>query len=599
MLSFGPWVEKNCFELLPFICYDDDIVYETSVSNVTNLTSVSATLTWQPVPDVINYRLEVKGVKEMTRNLTNVTDGLFNLTPGTQYTVQVFPIKCGRDLNAQEFFFTTIPNKVENFTVLSQNETRTLYLSWDKPFGNIDLFEIHYSGKEIKTKKTHAKVVNLTPGVLYTFNITSVAAGPDSTRSEKSTITVYTKPGKVSNLKASDNSQEWLLLSWDSPEGDATHYWVKALDENNILRFNQTVTGRQVNVTNLPISQNITLSVIALANGTLKGDNVTIYTYTAPGQISDLVLKSTHDTVTADWNAPHLGKSSSFNIELKVGSETKKYNVHERTKTFHNLNTAANYTVIVSISNGHVDGLPVQDSIFTLPLPPTHPKIPFADKEHITFSWTAPANSLNVTYVVEIKSDFYHYNTSAVVHHHTQYNFTGLKSGTKYDLTVKTKAGGNYSVTADISHCTDAKCCQTCQLTACVAVATTAAALTMAVLLCLALCASYSFVIMNLSSVMWTSAPQAEQTSKTSGQELQQCQKEHHEVKLMLHAVTQGDRCQTDISNISVCTLTFYTQCSSHAVCRLQVQGVSGRLALVEESLLLLFGGTAGQLSVE
>lgn len=77
------------------------------MSNVTNLTSVSATLTWQPVPDVINYRLEVKGVEEMTRNLTNVTDGLFNLTPGTQYTVQVFPIKCGRDLNAQEFFFTT------------------------------------------------------------------------------------------------------------------------------------------------------------------------------------------------------------------------------------------------------------------------------------------------------------------------------------------------------------------------------------------------------------------------------------------------------------------------------------------------------------
>lgn len=89
-----------------------------------------------------------------------------------------------------------------------------------------------------------------------------------------------------------------------------------------------------------------------------------------------------------------------------------------------------------------------------MPLPPTHPKIPFADKEHITFSWTAPANSLNVTYVVEIKSDFYHYNMSAVVHHHTQYNFTGLKSGTKYDLAVKTKAGGNYSVPADISHCT-------------------------------------------------------------------------------------------------------------------------------------------------
>lgn len=101
------WISHVIYQLTLLLSFPDDIVYETSVSNVTNLTSVSATLTWQPVPDVINYRLEVKGVEEMTRNLTNVTDGLFNLTPGTQYTVQVFPIKCRRDLNAQEFFFTT------------------------------------------------------------------------------------------------------------------------------------------------------------------------------------------------------------------------------------------------------------------------------------------------------------------------------------------------------------------------------------------------------------------------------------------------------------------------------------------------------------
>ncbi|KAG8005861.1 Fibronectin [Nibea albiflora] len=387
MLSFGPWVEKNCFELLPYICYDDDLTFETNATSVTNLTSVSATLTWRPVLDVTDYKLEVKGHPEQGRNLTNVTHGLDDLTPGTRYSVHVFPIKCGRDLKAQEFSFTTIPNKVENLTVLSQNETSTLYLRWDKPVGNVDVYRILYSGKKFETNNTHAKVGDLTPGGLYTFTAISVATGPNSTESKESTITVYTKPGQASNLTVSNNTQESLQLSWLRPSGNTTGYRVKALDENNTVRYDQKVKGTKANVTGLPRSQKITLSVVALANDTLEGDNKTTFSYTDRAQMD--------------------------------GSTEESYNTSVRMKKFHGLKTAAKYTVIVYIINGDISGSAVQCSIFTLPLQPTDPRISSHGKDYITFSWTAPANSSTVSYVAEIKSQFYGYHALKVVKQHS------------------------------------------------------------------------------------------------------------------------------------------------------------------------------------
>ena len=47
-----------------------------------------------------------------------------------------------------------------------------------------------------------------------------------------------------------------------------------------------------------------------------------------------------------------------------------------------------------------------------------------------------------------------------------------------------------------------------------------------------------------VSSVTWTAAPEADHTSKTPEMQLterlQRCQKEHHDLSLMLQTVTQG-----------------------------------------------------------
>lgn len=79
--------------------------------NVTNITFESANLTWMIAPGGIShYRVEVKGQKDnytLVEIVYDLTYSLSNLTAGTSYSVQVFPVKCDRDLNPENATFYT------------------------------------------------------------------------------------------------------------------------------------------------------------------------------------------------------------------------------------------------------------------------------------------------------------------------------------------------------------------------------------------------------------------------------------------------------------------------------------------------------------
>ncbi len=109
---------KLCISYLHFIfiLFSDRFLGRT---DVTNVTSSGAVLTWLPGPgDISHYRLEVEGNNEtLMENLANLTYHLTNLTAGTHYFVKVFPVKCERDLNPQEVAFYT-GEFAENNTVI-------------------------------------------------------------------------------------------------------------------------------------------------------------------------------------------------------------------------------------------------------------------------------------------------------------------------------------------------------------------------------------------------------------------------------------------------------------------------------------------------
>nr|XP_020441557.1 receptor-type tyrosine-protein phosphatase eta-like [Monopterus albus] len=455
VLRFGAWVERNCLDLLPFVCYEDRFTGQVNKSNVT---SSSASLAWQPGPgNISHYRLEVNGDKNVTcDNLTYHLD-LDSLTPGTRYEVKVFAVKCERDLNPQVVSFYTKPGQVKNLKDTMVTDT-SITLSWNKPDGNVDFYLIEFNNRLINSSTTNTTVVDLTPGNLYTFTVTSRVAD-NSLWSEESRTNVYTRPGKVSNLMVSDNTNMSLVLSWAPPVGNTSGFWVKAMNDNNHDLFQRKMSKTELNVTvtNLPEGTRITLSVTALANGFLEGDNETIVSYTAPGPISNLSLSTTSSSLNATW-VPHAGSHSNFTIELQLDGKTTRTTLTTTPNvTFGDLKTAANYTVIVCSVSGQFKSPPVQSSIFTLPTPPSNAVANSSNKNSIVFNWKAPANIATAKYNVTLSSTFWGQRWSDTVVNQLSYTFDGLTSGTKYYFEVRTVAGQQESDPATVTHYTVAE----------------------------------------------------------------------------------------------------------------------------------------------
>ncbi|XP_074518447.1 receptor-type tyrosine-protein phosphatase eta [Halichoeres trimaculatus] len=453
MLSFGAWVERDCSTPLPFVCYEERF---SSKPNVTNVTSSSANLTWERGPgDITHYRVEVNG-KNVSMESTNQTLDLTNLTAGSHQAVKVFAVKCGRELHPQDTDFYTTPNKVLNLKVASETET-SISLNWTKPDGNVDFYVVKLEDKQIKNETVDAVdpvIKQLVPGNLHTITVLSGIKGKPEL-SEESEIDAYTKPGKVSNLTARNNTNTWLLLTWEKPEGNSTLYNVTAEDRGVDYSPKYLVSETQVNVTKLRAGSNITLSVRAVVNETLHGDKVTIHSYTAPEPVSDLTLKSGHNNITASWKPPD-SIFLSFTVKLQLDGiviKTKR-NVTEPKEYFQGLESGAKYTVIVYAVSEHLESPPETRSKFTLPAPPVNLTVPDFGTDTITLRWDAPSDAAKSNFLVHISSSFWGYSPDEVEVNTTSYKFVGLKSGTNYALRVRTVADEEKSDSVYLRHST-------------------------------------------------------------------------------------------------------------------------------------------------
>ncbi|XP_071400376.1 receptor-type tyrosine-protein phosphatase H-like [Centroberyx affinis] len=460
LLSFGPWVERNCWELLPYICYDDRFYGNISV---TDLSSNSVALRWSAGPgNISSYRVEVKGDFNHTVNLSNLTYELVNLMAGSFYSVQVFAIKCERDLNSQTYAFYTMPGNVQNLTVTMVTET-SVSMNWSRPVGNVGFYKIEVAGQpdlENCSTTENGTVSGLTPGDLYTFHV--ITGVTDKSKwAERVSATTYTKPSKVSNLTVSGNQNVSLQLSWEAPKGITTGYRVTALDLNNSTLYNKTV-GQvlSVKVTDLPPGTELSLSVTALANGSLEGDPATIVGFTAPGPILSLNLTSTTDSISASWFVPPQGKYELFMVELQLKGSNENRTENSTSTTVHlsDLKTGAEYTLTVYTAKGHLRSQPVVGSTFTMPSQPTMLIITSFNKSHMTLEWTPPRNVLQTAqYVICVRTNFWGHSWNQTVNSSNNFTFDDLKAGTKYDFEVRTKAGELRSDPATVSQHTEAE----------------------------------------------------------------------------------------------------------------------------------------------
>ncbi|MED6232830.1 hypothetical protein ATANTOWER_002985 [Ataeniobius toweri] len=429
--------------------------------NVSNITSSSVSLQWDQGPgDLSHYRLQVAAADwNLTVELHNLNFELNNLTAGTRYNIQVFPVKCKRDLNPQNSSFYTIPGEVENLTVTSFTET-SVSLSWKKPDGNYDFFQVtaksllDQADPIIRDNITTEHLVfdKLIQGNNYTFIFITGVEDRTMWSQERKTL-ACTRPAKVTKLEAFGNSDTWLQLKWTPPDGKYMEFTVK-VKHGNMSDLNATVTLlhssklNEVNVSGLPKGSMIKLFVSAFSNCSLQGETENITTYTAPGPISNLSLLAKDSSITANWSFDaNNGSVSKFEAELFLNglSEQNKTTEDEKKQiTFENLKTATNYTVAVYAVINNLRSPNRTRSIFTLPSQPTEAKVLSRTNNSLTFVWKPPVNSSATDYNCTLSSTFWEtFQTQNVSN--TSCCFTNLSSGSHYSFQVYTVSDGRTS----------------------------------------------------------------------------------------------------------------------------------------------------------
>ncbi|XP_064184888.1 receptor-type tyrosine-protein phosphatase beta [Anguilla rostrata] len=447
LLSSGLWFEKKCTDVLPYICYEDRFYGKVAISNVT---LSSMTVSWMAGPgNIALYRVEVRGDIHLTENTTDLIMNFYNLTSGTKYRVQVFPVKCERDLNPQNVTFYTKPGSVRHLGVINVTMD-SAFLSWVQPIGNHSFYKVKVNGHSslatLNVTNEYIQIENLRPGQNYTFIVNAEVEDLSRTGDTDST-SAYTLPDKVRELTANEVTMDTIMLTWMPPEGSSCCYRVHVQQgKTRKILLNQTLVGTNLTVKNLTAGTEFQLSVAARAgampNDSVEGEAFTIMYYSKPSPVKNLILNSSNDCIMARWDPPD-GNFDFYRLKLEQGNFIEA-TTNETFHTFQNLNSAVNYTVTIYTElmqkSRQSDG--VSKWIFTLPIKPENLQVVNSTMQSISLEWDVPEKLQGspVTYRVEFTAAFWNHIGRMEVQKNNVM-LTGLKSGTSYKFDVKTLAG--------------------------------------------------------------------------------------------------------------------------------------------------------------
>lgn len=456
LLRNGMWKEKQCYERLPFICYDERFFGAIHVFNVTDK---KANLSWSEGPGNISYyRVEVTEGTNQTFNVRGLVTELGGLTAGTQYNVQVFPVKCNRDLNPQNITFYTPPFSVYNLTVTNVT-TQVIELSWSHT-GNCSFFLIKVSGEPSKQENAYkTKIENLQPGKQYHFTVTAVV---NDTESEPNSTSAYTKPSRVLNLTSADTDFTVINASWTKPDGECSGYLVCLNEDSGCINCSEcancSITAeKHKEFTGKTPGKKYFLCAAALTDSNkIAGEMTQIEAYTRPNSV-ELSLIPFSQYINAHWTLD--GGYKDFNVSIIGGNYNKSYITKSRNYNFTELRAAVYYTITVVTLSEKPDlrSDPVNQSVYTKPTSPGPATTIVHNKSAITVTWEVPKESVgasDITYEVTFESPYRNHRDSKNV---TQnwVTFTNLSSGLNYNFNVSVVAGDLKSDPSCVSNQTE------------------------------------------------------------------------------------------------------------------------------------------------
>ncbi|NXI48436.1 PTPRJ phosphatase, partial [Galbula dea] len=251
------------------------------------LTSVN--LTWVVNDTVSNscmYRIEVVN-DTSDRNVTSsVTKAeVTELIPGTKYTFTVFVIVNDSQTKEVSISLYTKPSPVLDLRAEYVGMT-VVNLTWavNDSASSSYTYRIEVVSdtpdRNVTSSVTEAEVTGLIPGTEYTFTVFSVA-NDGQTEGEGVSISLYTKPSPVLNLKAEYVGMTVVNLTWAVNDSASSSYTYRIEVVSDTPDRNVTSSVTEAEVTGLIPGTEYTFTVFSVANdGQTEGEGVSISLYT-------------------------------------------------------------------------------------------------------------------------------------------------------------------------------------------------------------------------------------------------------------------------------------------------------------------------------
>uniref|UniRef100_A0A803YC52 protein-tyrosine-phosphatase n=1 Tax=Meleagris gallopavo TaxID=9103 RepID=A0A803YC52_MELGA len=351
----------------------------------------SVNLTWtvnDTALTLYTYRIEVRNANSISNEMSNINKiEITGLIPGTSYNFKVFatPVNStteeeGLSLNlytSKELLFVVLPFtepsavldvKAEYVGVTSVNLTWTVNDTASASYRY--RIEVR-NGPSINNETsdiTETEITGLTPGTPYTFTVFAVAADGE-TEGEGASISLYTKPSAVLDLKAEYVGVTSVNLTWMVNDTASASYTYRI--EVTSVSFNDSLTSNvtMAEITGLMPGTLYSFKVFAVAaDNHTEGEGAFTRLSTIPSSVSsfqcEAVANMSH--LTLKWDCPY-GGYSGFDIEIFNDTWTKNQQSQfcgsegsEESFKTQPLDYYKTYTVNITTVSEGLTSLPVQ-----------------------------------------------------------------------------------------------------------------------------------------------------------------------------------------------------------------------------------------------
>ncbi|XP_052549191.1 receptor-type tyrosine-protein phosphatase eta isoform X3 [Tympanuchus pallidicinctus] len=342
----------------------------------------SVNLTWT-VNDTASasytYRIEVTSVSFNDNLTSNVTMAeITGLTPGTPYIFTVFAVAADNHTEGEGAFTSLYTKPTRVFDLKAEYVGVTsVNLTWTVNDTASDTYRYRIevrNGPSVSNETsniTETEITGLTPGTPYTFTVFAVAAD-GQTEGEGASISWYTKPSNVIDLKAEYVGVTSVNLTWTVNDTASDTYRYRIEVSNGPSVNNETSNITETEITGLTPGTPYTFTVFAVAaDGETEGEGASISLYTKPNKVFGLKAEYVAMTsVNLTWTVNDTASASyTYRIEVARESLINKTTsvVTESIVTSLIPGTSYNFTVFAIAADGQTEGEGASISQNTIP----------------------------------------------------------------------------------------------------------------------------------------------------------------------------------------------------------------------------------------